>query len=335
MSSNSDNLRLAHKTKNDEFYTRLEDIKAELTHYKGFFRNKIVYCNCDDPEKSNFWKYFYTHFNELQLKKIISTHYNPNKLSYTLTYDGISTTKAPLTGNGDFRLDECIEYLKQADLIVTNPPFSLAREYIKQLIDYNKKFVIVGSKNWITYKNVFLLFKNQQIWKGINNIPYFIQPDGSLKKFGNICWFTNLSVKHANQNITFKSWDDQSYPVYDTYPAFEVLRITNIPLTTKITVEVSLNMLDLCKQVYKDDLTVLNNNNQTVKISINRPILGVPITFIEKATPDSKLAKSFEIIGLDRYVVPRKYLVDQRLSINGKTKYARVLIRIKHNKSKN
>lgn len=329
MPNNSDNLRLAHKTKNDEFYTRLEDIEKELVHYKNFFNNKIVYCNCDNPERSNFWKYFYDHFNGLQLKELISTHYNLNESSYVLTYDGILITKTTFKGNGDFRSDECINYLKQSDLIVTNPPFSLAREYIKQLIDYNKNFLIVGSKNWITYKNVFLLFKNQQIWKGINNIPYFIQPNGSLKKFGNICWFTNLPVKHINQKITFKNWNDQPYPIYDTYPAFEVSKTTNIPLTAKITTEINSNMLDLCQQAYKDNLTILSNGNQTIKISISRPILGVPITFIEKDYPGSVFARYFEIIGLDRYVVPRKYLVDERLSVDDKTKYARVLIRAK------
>lgn len=330
MPNNSDNLRLAHKAKNDEFYTKLEDIETELVHYRNFFKNRIVYCNCDNPERSNFWKYFYDHFNELQLKELISTHYNPNESSYALTYDGILITKTTLKGNGDFRSDECINYLKQSDLVVTNPPFSLAREFIKQLIDYNKKFIIVGSKNWITYKNVFLLFKNQQIWKGINDILYFIQPHRSFKKFGNICWFTNLPVKHEDQNITFKDWNDRFYPMYDTYPAFEVSRITDIPLTQKIILEVNSNMLVLCQQVYKNDLTILSSNNQTTKISIDKPILGVPITFIEKDYPDSIFARYFDIIGLDRYVVPRKYLVDERLSVGDRTKYARILIRAKY-----
>ena len=334
MPNNSNNLRLAHKVKNDEFYTRLEDIEKELMHYKRFFKDKIIYCNCDDPKRSNFWKYFYDHFNDLQLKKLISTHYDPNKISYVLTYDGISTIKTSLKGNGDFRSDECIKYLKQADLVVTNPPFSLAREYIKQLIDYNKKFIIVGNKNWITYKNIFLLFKNQQIWKGINNISYFIQPNGSLKKFGNTCWFTNLSVKHNNQKITFKEWNTADYPMYDTYPAFEVSKVSNLPYVQKITFNINLDMLDLYKQVYKNDLTVLSNKNQTAKISIKRPMLGVPITFIEKDNPDSVFTKCFEIIGLDRYVVSRRQLVNERLSVNNKTKYARILIRLKSNISK-
>lgn len=329
MSSKSDNLRLAHKTKNDEFYTRLEDIEKELVYYKSFFSNKIVYCNCDDPEKSNFWKYFYDHFSNLQLKQLISTHYDYNKSSYALIYDSKSITKTALSGNGDFRSNECINYLKQADLVITNPPFSLAREYIKQLIDYNKKFLIVGSKNWITYKNVFLLFKNQQIWKGINNIIYFIQPHRSFKKFGNICWFTNLPVEHNDQKITFKEWNNADYPIYDTYPAFEVAKVSNLPFVQKTTIIINSDMLDLCKQVYKNDLTVLSKNDQTAKININRPIWGVPITFIEKDYPGSVFARYFEIIGLDRYVVPKKYLVDERLSVNNKTKYARVLIRAK------
>lgn len=331
MPNNSDNLRLAHKAKNDEFYTRLEDIEKELVHYRNFFKNKIVYCNCDNPERSNFWKYFYDYFNELQLKELISTHYNPNESSYALTYDGILITKTTLKGNGDFRSDECINYLKQSDLVVTNPPFSLAREFIKQLIDYNKKFIIVGNKNWITYKNAFLLFKNQQIWKGINDILYFIQPHRSFKKFGNICWFTNLPVEHNAQKITFKEWNNTDYPIYDTYPAFEVAKVSNLPFVQKTTIIINSDMLDLCKQVYKNDLTVLSKNDQTAKININRPILGVPITFIEKDYLNSMFSKYFEVVGLDRYVVPRKFLVNERLSVNSKTKYARALIRLKSN----
>ena len=145
------NLFNANKLKNDEFYTRYEDIENELQHYTKHFENKIVFCNCDDPKRSNFWKYFKDNFNNLNLKKLVCTHYEKTKNSYKLEYDGVNTIKIQLLGNGDFRSDECIEMLKDIDIVVTNPPFSLFRDYVAQLMKYNKKFLIIGNQNAITY----------------------------------------------------------------------------------------------------------------------------------------------------------------------------------------
>ena len=166
------NLRKAKDAKNDEFYTQLSDIEAELSHYRTDFENKIVYCNCDNPTWSAFWKYFHLNFAELELKKLISTHYNRGNQTYRMTYTGGNDTDinagiiAPLNGDGDFRSPECIELLKEADIIVTNPPFSLFREYIALLIEYDKKFIVWGNNNAITYKEVFPLNKNNKIWLG-------------------------------------------------------------------------------------------------------------------------------------------------------------------------
>src|SRR3989344_2083303 len=172
-------LHRANISKNDEFYTQLTDIEKELQYYKEYFKNKIIFCNCDDPEESNFWKYFSLNFEFLKLKKLIATHFGNGKPSYKLEIvkdinkDGkinkLDTTKTKLKQNGDFRSPECIEILKEADIVVTNPPFSLFREYIAQLIGYNKKFIIIGNQNAISYKDIFELIKKNKIWLGIDN----------------------------------------------------------------------------------------------------------------------------------------------------------------------
>ena len=145
--------------KEDEFYTQLTDIEKELKHYKENFADKIIFCNCDDPDWSNFWLYFKLNFEHLGLKKLISTHFEISKPSYKLEFDGKEVKETRLSQNGDFRSPECIEILKEADIVVTNPPFSLFREYVEQLIKYDKKFLIIGSQNNITYKEIFPLIK--------------------------------------------------------------------------------------------------------------------------------------------------------------------------------
>ena len=167
-------LRKANSAKKDEFYTQLSYIEKELAHYKDYFKGKIVFCNCDDPEESHFWKYFEMNFEHLGIKKLISTHYETDKSSYKLeiigdrNHDGkinsLDIIKTPLIQNGDFRSPECIEILKEADIIVTNPPFSLFREYVAQLFEYNKKFIVIGNLNAITYKDIFKLIKEGKIW---------------------------------------------------------------------------------------------------------------------------------------------------------------------------
>ena len=187
MAMNS-NLTRAKNAKNDEFYTGLVDIENELKYYRAHFENKVVYCNCDDPTSSNFWRYFYRSFDFLGLKKLISTHFNMDgSPSYALIYEGEydnaatfdeGVTKVPFQGDGDFRSDECVEYLKQSDIVVTNEPFSLFREYVQQLFEYNKQFLIIGNYNALTYKEVFPRIMHNQMWMGVNAVHEFKQPDG-------------------------------------------------------------------------------------------------------------------------------------------------------------
>lgn len=307
------NLNAAKKAKNDEFYTQSSDIEEELRHYTKHFKDKVVYCNCDDPTWSNFWHYFYRSFGYLGLKKLISTHYEmDNKPSYALIYTGghdnaddfnEGVTKVPLKGNGDFRSDECIEYLKESDIVITNPPFSLARAYVKQLVDYNKKFLIIGNKNWITYKEIFPLLMHRKMWIGANNVKAFKQPDGSFKKFGNVGWFTNLSLqKSTDQMVIWKSFDQKEYPAYDNYAAFEVSKVVDIPKDTEITATIDKDNLQGWKDTYHDDLTVISTDDKTVNVKIVRPIFGTPITILDKYNPESNvaqhnLAKEFDILG--------------------------------------
>ena len=166
------NLSNSKIAKNDEFYTSYNDIESELQHYPGAFQGKTVYCNCDNPEWSNFWKYFHLNFEHLGLKKLISTHYDKEKPNYKMEYTGgddnnvEAGVKTPLEGNGDFRNQECINLLKEADIVVTNPPFSLFREYVSILEEHNKKFLIIGNPNAVTYKEFFPLLKENKVWIG-------------------------------------------------------------------------------------------------------------------------------------------------------------------------
>lgn len=229
-------LNNAKKNKNDEFFTQLPDIENELRHYQNHFKNKIVFCNCDDPTFSNFWKYFHLNFQELKLKKLISTHYSKGTSSYKMEYYGGNDSdcdvgiKTPLIENGDFRSQECIELLDTSDIVVTNPPFSLFREYIAQLMKYNKKFIIIGSLNAITYKGIFPLFKNNKLWLGHNHVKEFIQKDKTLKKFGNVIWFTNCSITKRSEKIQLtEKYNPEKYPKYDNYDAINVDKVKEIP----------------------------------------------------------------------------------------------------------
>lgn len=313
MAKNS-NLTRAKNAKNDEFYTESTDIENELKYYRNHFKNKIVYCNCDDPTTSNFWRYFYRSFAFLGLKKLISTHYNMDgSSSYALIYEGghdnadsfdEGVTKVPLKGDGDFRSEECVEYLKESDIVVTNEPWSLTREYIKQLFDYNKKFLIIVNKNSITYKEVFPLLMNRQMWIGANKPQVFDTPNGMTKKVAGLArWFTNLSLnKSTDQTVLWKHFNQDDYPAYDNYGAFECSKVADIPVDREIEAEIDSNNLDGWKQTYGDDLVVLDDNGKVAKVKITSPILGVPITFLDKYNPSStvdqhNLAKMFEIVG--------------------------------------
>ena len=242
--SKNTNLHTANKAKNDEFYTRMSDIENELRHYWSHLKGKIVYCNCDDPYESNFFKYLAMRFNGLGLKKLIATCYigSPisNKELSLFDYESPEnkTTKAPhkiiineftdenndgaedlqdiiislaknknntltrLIGDGDFRSEECIELLQEADIIVTNPPFSLFREYVAQLMEYNKQFLILGSMNAITYKEIFPLLKDNKMWLGyVTGARDYIKPDGTIQTMGNTCWFTNLEHSKRKEEL--------------------------------------------------------------------------------------------------------------------------------------
>jgi hypothetical protein len=286
------NLHKAKTEKNDEFYTQLTDIEKELKHYREHFRGKVIFCNCDDPEWSNFWKFFELNFDFFGLKKLISTHYEQDKCSYKLEItgdingDGKVTSKdiikTDLKQNGDFRSDEAIELLKEADVVVTNPPFSLFREYIDLLDEHNKKFIVVGNMNAITYKECFKLIKENKMWLGMNYIKEFLKPDSTIQKFGNINWFTNLEHKKRNEElILYRTYNETDYPKYDNYDAINVDKVKDIPVDYF-------------------------------------GVIGVPISFLDKYNPNQ-----FEIVKF------RKGNDDKDLSINGKCPYFRILIKRK------
>lgn len=268
------NLHKANKAKNDEFFTQLTDIEKELQHYWEHFRGKVIFCNCDDPEQSNFWKYFELNFDFLGIKKLISTHYETDKPSYKLEmirgtdlngdgkHDKRDIVKTPLKQNGDFRSEECVELLKEADVVVSNPPFSIFREYISLLEQHGKKFLVVGNNNAITYKECFRLIKDNKMWLGINanktlefrlcpTYEKFDRIDEKGNKFGKvpaISWFTNLPHKKRNEELilwkTYKG-NEKDYPRYDNYFAWEVSKTNEIPLEDEI--EVILNEDELAE----------------------------------------------------------------------------------------
>ncbi|MYE78154.1 MAG: modification methylase [Chloroflexi bacterium] len=287
MSANR-NLHKAKVNKKDEFYTQLSDIENELYHYWPHFRDKVVYCNCDDPRVSNFFRYFSLQFEPLGLKKLITTCYknqqvdifsqNDSERAIWLEYDGTrNETGVPsiedigvrhLEGNGDFRSAECIELLKQADIVVTNPPFSLFREYVAQLIEYDKKFLIIGNKNAITYKEIFPLIKQNKMWVGVTpmsrdllfDLPkeyaqFLVETkregsaykvlDGVVKGRSQSMWFTNLDHKKRHEELILtKRYSPEKYPKYDNYDATEVSKTKDIPRDYSGAMGVPITFLD-------------------------------------------------------------------------------------------
>ncbi|MGL4951170.1 MAG: adenine-specific methyltransferase EcoRI family protein [Mycoplasma sp.] len=243
--SKNNNLKAARLNKNDEFYTQLLDIEKEMVFYKEHFKNKIIYCNCDNQEQSNFFNFFKDNFNQLELKKLITTNFNPNQEVFKVEYENNNITKTKLNGDGDFKSEECIEILNQSDIIITNPPFSLLRSYLKQLLTYQKKFLIIAPESILAYREVFLPFKEQQFWRGVNKVKNFVEPNNNIKTFGNICWYTNL---HHNQpkrelNLT-ESYDSKKYPHYENYGAINVDKIKNIPKDYNDVIGVPLSFID-------------------------------------------------------------------------------------------
>ena len=260
-------LNAAKKAKNDEFWTLMPDIEKEVSQYKDQFEDKVIYCNCDDYRWSNFYKYFKDHFKEYKLKRLIASCLTGEYASY----DGSIETTGQLQ-NGDFRKEESIELLKQADIVVTNPPFSLFREYVAQLMKYKKKFLIIGNQNAITYKEIFPLIKDNKIWIGINSPKNFKVPlkevedskkqfeeNGKIfQKFGNICWFTNIPHNKRNEKLILtQKYDPKKYPKYDNYLAFEVDKVADIPKDDFIDIEIPDNEYDKWKATYGDNLTII------------------------------------------------------------------------------
>lgn len=240
-----DNLHSAKRAKKDEFYTQISVIEKELFHYRQYFEDKVIFLNCDDPESSNFWKYFELNFDSFGLKRLIATHYDEDKPSYKLELinDGAhKIVKTPLLENGDFRSDECLEILKESDIVVTNPPFSLFREYVSTLMLYEKKFIILGNNNAITYKEIFPLIKNNELWLGMRSNftcefevgeGYRYDREENGKKYGKvsaISWFTNLDIrKRHDLLILFETYSEEKYPKYTNCDAINVDEVTKIP----------------------------------------------------------------------------------------------------------
>lgn len=298
MSIDNKKLNQAKSAKKDEFYTQYRDIEEELQYYIHNFEDKIVYCNCDDPEWSNFWKYFYNNFHKLKLKKLISTHWTESvasKPSYKLEYDGEAETKTYLQGDGDFQSPECMKILEECDIVVTNPPFSLWQTYFSTLTTYNKKFLIIGNMNAVTYKEVLPHIMANTVWLGhsihsgdrefripddypVTAYSYRIDEDGNkFVRVKAVRWFTNLKSSKPIEilNLT-QSYNSEKYPKYDNSDAINVNKTCDIPF-----------------DYYEE--------------------MGVPISFIDKYNPEQ-----FEIIGLV-----------QCPFVEGKALYKRILIKRK------
>ena len=217
-------LNNAKQAKNDEYYTRLEDIEKELEHYSPYLKDKKVYCNCDS-EASMFWSYFTTNYKRLGLKGLTATHYNPNS-TYRLDYINEQTIKTVVSGDGSYNSPVSLDILKEADIVITNPPFSLFRDYIDTI--KHKDFIIVGSINAVTYKNIFPMFKTGQIRTGHTTLNRFITPEGTEVSLCTIPWFTTLPVDRPKLELT-ATYNPTDYPTYSNYPAINVGKVKDIP----------------------------------------------------------------------------------------------------------
>jgi len=315
----------AKKNKKDEFYTQISDIESEVKHYRPHFKGKTVLCNCDDPRKSMFFRFFAENFEFLGLKKLIATCYKSQdvdlfscKSSEQAVYqiylgdtnknhrvDAEEISVKPLKGDGDFRSSECLELLKEADIVVTNPPFSLFREFVALLFEYQKKFLIIGNVNALKYKEIFPLVQSNQMWLGASihsgdrefGVPddYPLEASGSRvddqgRKFirvKGVRWFTNLEYKERHEDIPlFRPYSPEEFPKYDNYDAIEVSKTADIP----------------CDYF---------------------GVMGVPITFLDRYNPEQ-----FELIGhMDSHGKVPKGIPNEAPYLNGKWLFSRVLIR--------
>ena len=324
MAKNNSNLHGAKKAKNDEFYTQLSDIEKECAHYRPHFKDKVVFCNCNDALHSNFAKYFSLNFEFLGLKKLICTAYKVDGVhGKVCIYEGDKNgNRVPdidewecrmLEGDGGFASEECIEFLKEADIVVTNPPFSLFREYVALLMKYEKKFLIIGNMNAITYKEIFPLIKNNQLWAGckgfsggmdfnVDDSTYDASKEKQASKIVNgrivknimgCIWFTNLDHDKRHQPIDlYKKYNAEEYPKYDNYDAIEVSKVCEIPMDYD-------------------------------------GVMGVPISFLDKYCPTQFEIIDGRSVGLtDKQRNKSTYLIkDADGAINGKPTYARICIK--------
>ena len=266
MASKNTQLNKAKSAKEDEFYTQLPDIEREVLNYEDYLRGKVVLCNCDDPTESKFWEYFRKNFEHLGLKKLVATHfdYDERKPTYKLEYSGNGEpVKTPLRGNGDFRSAECIDLLQEADVVITNPPFSLFRAYLAQLMEHDKKFLIIGNMIACHYRDIRSLIIGGKIWLGCREKRdmKFLTKDNELQPV-NAVWFTNLTHSRQNEELPlYEKYSPNRYPKYDNYDAIEVGKVKEIPA-----------------DYYKE--------------------MGVPETFLTKHNPDQ-----FELIGFDDQLI--------------------------------
>lgn len=305
MANDSVKMTQAKTNKADEFYTTYEDVEKEMINYKEQFKDKIIYCNCDDYSKSNFVKFFLNNFNELELKKLIATSYNPDGKGMYYSYNGKETILGKTIGNGDFRSEDSLELLRKSDIIVTNPPFSLFREYIELVMMYNKQIIILGNVNGATCKDIFHYFQEQKMWFGPSissgDRKFYIPDDYPLEARGcgvdedgkryikvkGVRWFTNLKTDIDKPFLVLtEKYTPEKYPKYDNYNAINVNKIKDIPMDYK-------------------------------------GIMGVPITFLDK-----HCLNQFDILGIDRYIEDNPNY-GKRFTINGKELYARILIKRK------
>lgn len=238
------NLHTAKRVRDDEFYTRYEDIEAEVMKYRKQFAGKIVYLPCDDPaeKKSEFWSFFVNNFERFGLKKLIATHYDEDGRAYKIWIDGDTSSdgyvddgdalQEDLIGDGDFRSPECVEILKECDIVCTNPPFSLMKEFMPLILKHDKQFLIIGPLNAATYKEIFPYILEKRIWAGYNNVRHFNKPDGNDRTMGNVFWYTNLFNKSLTEEIVLtKKYDPNNYDVFDSRPdIINVNQVTDIPM---------------------------------------------------------------------------------------------------------
>lgn len=336
------NLKLTQASSNyhDEFFTRLVDVEHELNHYTQYFKNKTIYCNCDKPGKSAFWQYFYQNFHKFQLKKLIASYYENNKPTYIYIYNGKYVNKIA-NSNGSFSSLSEIKYLKQADLIVTNPPFSQFASYFNYIRMFNKKFIVWGNLNAITYRDIFPLIIKKQLHLGymVNQACYFSVPQeykanekitqkiGDGKRYARvpaITVFTNLPVKAIGKKTGVKKFDLAKYPVYDNFPAFNVSRIADLPKKEAITICLPVERLTEFKNYYQHDLTILKNQKQNVYVKIEHPVYGVPITYLYQCRRKTNYER--KIIGIFNHGTDSKYDLAKPF-INGKQIFKRLAVR--------